>query len=232
MKAKNARCRPGFTLIELLVVIAIIGILASLLLPALSRAKAKAIQTKCISNLRQIGLALQMYAGENRDRLPANRSVYWPWDLNSQVHRELLRHGLPRDVIYCPGTPSQNRDPNWNWSPGYHLTGYLWLFSSDLGAVPEKFVVRSLSTVPSWATNQSLSQIVTVADVVISDTANTNKYTRIIAGNGTGPWSTSHMNQRTPAGGNLLFADSHVEWRPFSQMRRRYYVPGSPNWYW
>ena len=60
----------GFTLIELLVVIAIIAILAALLLPALTSAKEKARRTSCRSSLRQLGLALQMYGGDNRDRLP------------------------------------------------------------------------------------------------------------------------------------------------------------------
>ena len=62
--------RPAFTLIELLVVIAIIAILAALLLPALSRAKKAAQRANCVSNLKQITLAVHMYAQDNQDVLP------------------------------------------------------------------------------------------------------------------------------------------------------------------
>ena len=90
MPSRSLRSTFAFTLIELLVVIGIIGILASLLMPAFSRAKGKANDTKCISNLRQIGIALVIYADENNGRLPfAEREPTMPVD---------PAHVLPRIV--------------------------------------------------------------------------------------------------------------------------------------
>jgi len=63
----------AFTLVELLVVIAIIGLLAALLMPTLGRAKEAGRATACLSNLRQIGVALQLYVDENHNRLPVMR---------------------------------------------------------------------------------------------------------------------------------------------------------------
>jgi prepilin-type N-terminal cleavage/methylation domain-containing protein/prepilin-type processing-associated H-X9-DG protein len=82
MKTKALhRARRAFTLIELLVVIAIIAILAALLLPALGKAKAKALHTQCISNLKQMQLAWQLYADDNDDEMVPNAPAGAPPNL-------------------------------------------------------------------------------------------------------------------------------------------------------
>jgi len=104
MKIVNDEGRRGFTLIELLVVIAIIAILAAMLLPALARAKQHAVITQCLNNEKQQTLALNIYAGDNRDFLPDGSGGNWCWDMDAALANQLIANGTQPLTWYDPGT--------------------------------------------------------------------------------------------------------------------------------
>jgi prepilin-type N-terminal cleavage/methylation domain-containing protein/prepilin-type processing-associated H-X9-DG protein len=144
------RSRHGFTLIELLVVIAIIAILAAILFPVFAQAREKARQTACLSNLKQIGLGLQMYAQDYDETLPsswmnngpagpggdpgmstaATPSNTWQW---------MILPYIKNDQVYiCPSNrfnARQNLRPIWNGTPAV---------SAPLNYVPNRSVIKQL----------------------------------------------------------------------------------------
>jgi prepilin-type N-terminal cleavage/methylation domain-containing protein/prepilin-type processing-associated H-X9-DG protein len=132
--------KQGFTLIELLVVMAVIAILASLLLPSINRAKQAAYATACLNNLKQWGIATQIFAGENADLLPKDGSPNgisleegWyndlprvlglpcyeemPWHTNASVNPG-------RSLWICPANPRRSNGTNlFHYCLNEHVNG-------------------------------------------------------------------------------------------------------------
>jgi prepilin-type N-terminal cleavage/methylation domain-containing protein len=218
----------GFTLIELLVVIAIIAILAALLLPALARAKSKALRTQCFSNQHQIGLGFAMYVNDNADNFPLhngwaaeggqlppspdltdpNANPYYG-GTQTQAERPLNTYVQDVNTFHCPADKGDPLNPNaktcWDgWGNSYLVE---WNASFDGVA---QVTGNAGNLLPPANVGITMSQVAV------------NPIAKIIQGDW--DWQYNRSDTLTPSDWHnsagiraeaMLFGDSHVQFFTF-----------------
>ena len=196
----------GFTLVELLVVIAVIAVLSAILFPVLAKAREKARQTRCLSNLKQIGLALGMYATDYDEMYPALWTGY-----TRTVYAHLLMPYMKSTQMWtCPAEPTQSWSGGLNslgaadrcMGYGYNVSGtthphvgagrgtdgYQGVSETDIQLPAEHIMVGDSRLIPA-----STAAFI-IADMLMVYPAAYNP------------------DFRHHGGANLLFADGHTKW--------------------
>lgn len=242
-RAPHRTPRPvarAFTLIELLVVIAIIAILAAMLLPALGKAKERALRVNCVSNLKQVGIGVAMYISENEDKLPPNRvnptsgSVWYPYEIGRQTAVNVWSAGphnlgslwqskdIPDPkIFYCP---SGRRFPG-NFRYDTYAQVSAWPFgqptsdpSYNQGIVRSGYSYFPQSKTKETITGKTIAKIVTTRvngvdyNLLKSSDLDVSKAMATDLVYSSAPESQPHRDGGV-GGLNALFGDGHVKFQ-------------------
>jgi prepilin-type N-terminal cleavage/methylation domain-containing protein/prepilin-type processing-associated H-X9-DG protein len=224
--------RRGFTLIELLVVIAIIAILAAILFPVFARARAKASQASCLSNVKQLQLGLMMYASDNNQGYPTHSWTYlWPnaiYPYVDSVPLYICPSDLGNGTVLTNGTPVTNMSylingwlveggPNPAGAP-YATGGSGWdlpitdagiQYPAEMLGIMDGYSQGYFAEVPDggaeWYSRYSCMACGSNWDVLKQITGDTTM-------------AQATINARHSGGENMSFMDGHAKWMPIASL--------------
>jgi prepilin-type processing-associated H-X9-DG protein len=236
--------RAGFTFTELLVILAVLVILAAIQVSAFSAGKDQSRIAQCAGNLKQFALALQIYGGESKDKLPPNTAGFWTWDMAWNTGN-LITQWIPFERLYCPGTSvrftGEDNESLWEYyAPGnIHVIGY----APTLPGTPSLMATNVNSTLTPQRIQlggiglpaPSPARRVLIADATLAHSANnysaryTYEWVNVFGGFPKAHISP-HLNGRFPAGRNAAMLDGHVDWAPFDSMQPR--TTSDPYFWW
>jgi prepilin-type N-terminal cleavage/methylation domain-containing protein len=242
-RTNGKRERGGFTLIELLVVIAIIAILASLMLPALSKAKRKVRLLQCMNNVRNLGMSLQLYAVDHNDAVPDTWTSgnagslefrvtggNGPWNRMWLLVDVFRRYGVESNM-FCPASTRtmvlQTEHNAMVGATGFRsLTGPVPYASGVIHSArihPTNVVYRMIPQqveTPEGPVMQSASELVLFADNIPSRGENTKEFVPLGKLANPAGLKASHEDAAgIPTGGNAIYLDGHSSFTPLRRVR-------------